>query len=162
MLTAEHIRELLTYDPDTGIFRWRVARNNRIKAGSIAGSFKRATGYVEIHIDNKCYLAHRLAWFYMAGEWPADDIDHRNLAKDDNRWSNLRPATQSQNNANRRVMGNSKTGIKGVTKTRDRYRAQITVNGKRKYLGTVDNPVLASYLYRLAAVIYHREFARFV
>lgn len=160
MLTAKQLCEFLTYDPGTGIFRWRVARNNRIKAESVAGSLHRGTGYHEIHINGRTYLAHRLAWLYMTGDWPPHDIDHRNLVKDDNRWSNLREATQSLNNANRRVMGNSKTGVKGVTKIRSRYRAQITINGERIYLGYYKTVAEAAAIYAEAAAVAFDDYAR--
>lgn len=110
-LTAAQLRELLDYDPDTGIFTWKV-RVGRGEAGSQAGSIR--LGYVKIKINHRGYPAHHLAWLLMTGEWPVALIDHRNRIRNDNRWSNLRPATHKQNLENLNVSKNSKTGIRGV------------------------------------------------
>jgi HNH endonuclease len=97
-LTAEILRVLLTYDPATGIFRWRVRAGPRA-AGSIAGS-KSDDGYWVIGLGGKVYKAQRLAYLYMTVEWPPGQIDHRNIDHADNRWDNLRLADTSRNKAN--------------------------------------------------------------
>ena len=74
MLTQERLKEVLHYDPETGIFMWLVAPNGRIRVGMEAGSSH--DGYIGIKVDRILYKAHRLAWFYMTGEWPANDVDH--------------------------------------------------------------------------------------
>lgn len=99
-LTAESLRELLHYDPQTGIFTWRVTRGN-LKACSRAGSMKE-DGYIRVCIGERRYHAHRLAWLYVTGDWPVEEIDHINRNKADNRFTNLRPATRSTNEQNRR------------------------------------------------------------
>jgi hypothetical protein len=105
-LTAERLRELLHYDPDTGDFTWRTARK-RIPAGAIAGTVER--GFRRITIGGgrhgPRYSAHRLAWLYMTGAWPNGYLDHINRDPDDNRFANLRLATNSQNQANTRGLG---------------------------------------------------------
>lgn len=94
MLTAERLRELLSYDPETGWFTWRVTRssNGRADAGSRAGAL-RSDGYRHVTVDQHKYKEHRLAWLYMTGKWPEADLDHKNNTRDDNRFSNLRAAS---------------------------------------------------------------------
>jgi hypothetical protein len=141
-LTAEYLRDLLAYDPDTGIFtRRRDSFNNgavRWKAGSIVGGVSKHFGYVIIGIQDFHYRAHRLAWLYVHGEWPKGLIDHINEVRHDNRLSNLRVADQSGNMHNiRAAQKNSSTGLRGVSWfSRDRrWVAQLAVNGKRLRLG---------------------------
>lgn len=102
ILTAERLRELLTYDPETGEFRWRYTRGCRAR-GQIAGTVT-CLGYLTIAIDGRKYKAHRLAWLHVHGEWPYPEIDHINRIKLDNRLVNLRRATRAENNANRVVL----------------------------------------------------------
>lgn len=136
-LTQEWLKELLHYDPETGAFKWLVDRSSRHKAGSMAGSFN-SKGYLQIMIQRRNYLAHRLAWLYMTGSWPEDQVDHRDLNKANNRWSNLRAANDSQNQQNKAATRNvGSSGLLGVTwsKAARKWAAQIKVNGKRIYLG---------------------------
>ncbi len=91
-VTQARLKELLEYDPDTGIFRWRNAPNRRIRAGAIAGNLD-TYGNRQIRVDGKSYLAHRLAVLYVTGSWPTTDIGHRDLNNDNNAWGNLRQAT---------------------------------------------------------------------
>lgn len=157
-LTQAKLKELLRYDPDTGLFTWLVSRK-RVKAGDVAGTTY-TNGYVIVRIDGKANSAHRLAWFYMTGEWPADQIDHIDRDKANNRWGNLRPATSLQNIANRGSW--SKSGFKGVYKPigRNDYRTEIRINGKRKLLGYFKTPEEAHAVYLKAANDIHGEFAR--
>lgn len=162
-LTAERLRELLAYDTETGVFRWRArpSRWSRIRAGNVAGCVKNA-GYREVGLDSCRYRAHRLAWLYVTGEWPASGLDHENLNKDDNRWANLRPATVSQNGANRRLCSINTSGFKGVNwdKQTRKWRSTIMVNGKTLYLGRFDLAEDAHAAYAEAADKYFGEFAR--
>ena len=161
MLTAARLRELLSYDPDTGVFRWRVSRPGTRGIGSIAGASD-GQGYHQIGIDGRIYRDHRLAWLYMTGEWPADDVDHINRDRGDCRFANLREATRSQNNANAKRPSDNTSGYKGVSfdKRRGRWHAYISHGGRRKNLGMFDTAV-AAYEARLAAAArLHGEFAR--
>ena len=92
MLTQARLKKLLSYNTDTGEFRWRVTRRGAARAGSVAGCV-RHDGYVRIAIDGKRYLAHRLAWLYVHGEL-VPELDHANGVRSDNRLDNLRPATR--------------------------------------------------------------------
>jgi hypothetical protein len=111
-LTADVLRAELSYNKSTGLFRRRVARNNRTKVGDVAGSVNN-DGYTMISVLNKSYGAHRLAWLYVIGCWPEAEVDHRNHIRTDNRWRNLRAATKKQNHENELTRANS-SGVKGV------------------------------------------------
>lgn len=155
------INALLLYNPDTGIFTWKVSPNSNVPAGRVAGT-KRGAGYWAIRMNGGAYQAHRLAWVVMTGEPPSHDIDHINGIRDDNRWANLRSATMSQNCANSTKQRNNCTGYKGVstlTHSPNRWQAQIHINGKNNYLGIFTSPELAHEAYMKAAREAHGEFA---
>lgn len=139
-LTAERLRELLSYDPAVGEFRRKVSPNSRIKPGDIAG-FVGTAGYVQIKADGRNYLAHRLAWLYVHGVWPADQIDHINGIRSDNRIENLREATSAQNQQNRSLCHNSKSGYPGVrwAERRRKWQAVIKTGGRTTHLGSFTN-----------------------
>lgn len=134
-LTAAYLRSLLRYDESTGEFTWIVGQRTGMKAGCIV-----STGYIKINIDKVTYLAHRLAWLYMHGEWPKHHIDHRNGNGSDNRFLNLRDGSQQFNTQNkRRAQSNSTTGILGVSfHHTGKYRARVGLNGKEIHLGVFD------------------------
>src|SRR4051794_40587735 len=114
MLTAEELRTLVSYDPETGIFRAKTKRlGSYRKIGDELGTVN-ALGYVVMSIDKKRYYGHRLAVLYMTGAWPEQGMDHINGGRSDNRWSNLRLATQAQNVRNRSKGSNNTSGFKGV------------------------------------------------
>jgi hypothetical protein len=137
-LTAERLRELLHYDPETGIFRWRVKRKCA-NAGDVAGSVN-TNGYRSVTVHNVKRSAHRLAYLYMTGSWPKNAIDHRDHDRTNNRWANLRAVTNSVNCQNlTRALSNNKSGRLGVAycpyrKTRQ-FKAMISVGGKQRVLG---------------------------
>jgi hypothetical protein len=158
-LTQERLKELLDYDPETGVFTWLASTTNRISVGDVAGSVDRL-GYRRIALDRRDYKAHRLAWLYMTGEWPTSDLDHINCDKDDNRIANLRLATEAQNGANRRKNSNNTSGYKGVSSSRGRWRAEIRVNGRARRLGHFTDPAAAHAAYVAAAEKHFGEFAR--
>lgn len=132
-LTADRVRELLNYDAETGQFTWRVDRTGKARVGARAGTLQN-NGAASIGIDGKVYLAHRLAWLWTHGEWPASGIDHINGDRSDNRLDNLRSATPMQNGANRCLDRRNKSGYRGVSWHKDKqmWLAQITVAGRVK------------------------------
>ena len=137
-LTQKYLQELLEYDQDTGIFRWKVRPRYGIKNGSIAGNC-RGDGYICIQIKGKIYKAHRLAWLYVYGIWPSGNIDHINRNPCDNGIINLRDTNQQVNNYNRSFTKSNKLRAKGVVKRGSRYQATIKYNGKQEYLGRFDS-----------------------
>jgi hypothetical protein len=161
----EWLRSYLNYDPDTGVFTWRVVRKGRphgyIPAGTQAGSIYN-NGYRVIVIEGKRYLASRLACLYMTGKWPRSQMDHHNRDRSDDRWDNLRPATPLQNTGNRIHHSNNALGIKGVCWEADRqkFKAYIEINGRSINLGRFDTAKEAQAAYGAAAKIYFGEFAR--
>ena len=160
-ITAEHLRSILNYDPDTGVFTWRQKTGPTAKIGAVAGGVNKR-GYWYIRVGGSKQLAHRLAWLYMVGEWPTTDIDHLNLNKTDNRWDNLRAATDAQNKANSALYSNNLSGFKGVSRRPCGYkwRARIQVNKTLKNLGDFSSPELAHAAYLKAAEEFFGEFAR--
>ena len=113
-ITAERLHEVLHYDPSTGIFTWKVRLSYNVPAGRLAGSYKSGK-YCFIRVDGVIYPAHRLAWFYMTGTWPKNDIDHKDTNPQNNAFNNLRDVTRQVNKQNRRSpQANNKTGILGV------------------------------------------------
>jgi hypothetical protein len=156
-LTAERLREVLSYDPLSGIFRWLISTGPRAKVGAIAGNIDDA-GYRTISINSVPYKANRLAWLFMTGNWPVNDVDHEDTDRANNIFTNLREATRSQNCANKRPMG--RLGVKGVTLNHGRYQAQIKVKGKNFHLGYFDKIEDAAAAYIIAAKRHFGAFAR--
>lgn len=153
MITVERVRELLIYDSETGVFRWKVA-STRVKIGDVAGSD--GDGYRVIRIDQRNYKAHRLAWLYVHGEWPAKDIDHINGVRSDNRIANLRDVSRSVNIQNlRRARSDNSSGLLGVSRNRGRWRAVINLEGKRHHLGYFASADLAHEVYLEAKLKIH-------
>jgi hypothetical protein len=174
-ITAARVRAILDYNPETGLFRWkrrpvddfvneRACKiwNTRF-AGSVAGSM-RADGYIHIHIDYKLYMAHRLAWLYVLGEWPHDEIDHADCIRSNNTFSNIRAATSTQNKANRSVSSVSVSKLKGAMwdNRRKKWRSEIRLDSKQKHIGYFDCPAAAHFYYIVEADKQYGEFARFV
>lgn len=160
-LTVDRLRELVEYQPATGRFIRRVSTAPRALAGGIAGDMD-SKGYWRVRVDKKRYLAHRLAWFYMTGVWPAFQVDHKNTIRTDNRWDNLRPATQVQNFQNMRVHKDNVSGLKGASwhKQNQKWRSRIWVDKKELLLGYFDTPEEAHEAYKTAAKTHFGEFAR--
>jgi hypothetical protein len=158
-LTAERLRHVIHYDPVSGLFTWVMSRGTAM-AGNRAGSVHKPTGYRLIRIDGIKYRCARLAWLYMTGDWPPVEVDHRDLNFDNDRWLNLRAATQSQNSANRRRLRNNTTGHTGVRRRRTGWQARISVERRLITLGTFMTITEASAAYRAAKVEYFGEFGR--
>lgn len=162
MISHSELLLNIHYDPDTGIFSWRKPRKH-VSTGQRAGSLDK-DGYrcIKIRSDGKpkVYRAARLAIFYMTGDWPAGEADHRNLVKDDDSYDNVRPATKSQNMANTSVRADSSTGLKGVQRHGNLFYAKITVDKKIHRLGSFAKSSDATEAYRVAAITMRGEFAR--
>lgn len=158
-LSADRARELLSYDPATGVIVWRVNRGGTARTNEPAGAIDRQ-GYAHIKIDGRDYFAHRIAWLLTTGAWPLAQIDHINGLKADNRLSNLREASQAENMRNRPMYRNNETGFKGVTfnKRDGRWQARIKRDGKLIHLGQFKSPEDASAAYAEEAAKLHGEF----
>lgn len=146
-LTAQRLRELLRYDPETGDFTWKVKHTTR----SIPGAQPRATknGYRLIVVDGEHHRGHRLAWLYMTGDWPVQSLDHIDGNKLNNRFENLRDITQAANSQNIKVATKrNSSGFLGVSPHKTRFRARIRVNRKLVHLGAFATPeeAYAAYL----------------
>jgi hypothetical protein len=151
----ERLVELLDYDPESGCFFWKVNRNQMLK-GSKAGTVSR-NGYIRIFIDGKHYAANKLAWFFVNGEYPRCDIDHINRVRSDNRISNLRKATRSENCQNASLRKNNKTGVTGVcwNPFHKKWQSRIMINGKSIHLGYHDTMLSAAKARSAAKKNYH-------
>lgn len=162
-LSQERLKEFLHYDEETGIFRWLKNISGRVHAGMIAGSLM-PEGYIRITVDRHRFMAHTLAWLYMTGEYVARGIDHRDTKRANNKWKNLRRATQSQNNMNMLVRSDNALGVKCVQRKKGAiskpFYATIRVGGKQRQLGYCATIEEAAETYRLAAEKYFGEFAR--
>ena len=157
-LTIARLHEVLSYEPATGVFRWKVAFGKIRIVGSVAGRVN-GKGYRYIWVDGKDYCAHRLAWHYVYGEWPVGKLDHKDCAPDHNWIDNLRPATDSQNSANRRLSKRSTSGFKGVT-YENGWVAQIEKDRRHIRLGRFETAEQAHAAYLAAAKTIFGEFAR--
>lgn len=161
MLTQQRLRESLSYDPNTGIFRWRYSHIRRV-AGREVGNIS-VHGYKLITIDNEKFRASRLAWLYMTGEWPKADIDHINGDPADDKWSNLRAATESENMRNTKLRADNTSGSRGVSwnKRRNKWHVRVNVNNMLYHVGYFDDFGQAKAARDAKASILHGAFARF-
>lgn len=156
ILTAVRLRELLHYDPESGVFTWRVARGP-IKAGNVAGALQRI-GYRVIRLDLELHYAHRLAWLYITDGWPAAEVDHIDGDKGNNRWSNLRDVAHKANCANQHVAQGS-AGLLGAAwnKRSKNWRAIVTRDDKQIHIGTFPTPGAAHVAYLQARQVLDAE-----
>lgn len=166
-LAAEEVRQLLEYDPQTGILRWR--RNtlrskdwNTRYAGRVTGCLERRCHCLQVRLNDTLYLAHRLAWLIVTGEWPTAEIDHINGDRADNRWDNLREATRGQNMFNRAKLANNTSGFPGVRfrPHHGKWEARITVSRKTVWRAYALTAQEAAALRREALPKFHGEFVR--
>lgn len=164
MISVEEISNYLEYNLDTGIFTWKWRADadsqwNGRWAGKKAGTLI-GTGYRSIRIHGKPYRASRVAWALKSGKWPEKYIDHINGQKDDNRWCNLREATNQENVRNQTKLGkNNTSGVHGVSQKRKLWRADIRVDGHLIYLGSFVEIKDAKTARKEAEEIYFGEFA---
>jgi hypothetical protein len=165
-LDAEYVRAILDYDPETGEFRWRwrddVRKNENTRwAGKVAGTVT-TNGYVNISIHCRQYLAHRLAWLIVNGEWPPEEIDHIDLDKTNNRIANLRLATRQENLRNVGLRKNNFTGVSGVhwCNYARKFIAQIRIDGKKNRIGSFDTLAEAAAARAAAEIHYFGKFRR--
>lgn len=141
LLTAEEvhmIRDHVSYDPITGIFTHAISKpKGRIVAGEVMHSYVRPSGYVQIKVCGRLYMAHRVAWLLTHNIWPEFELDHEDHDRANSILLNLRPVTQAENAKNRSLNANSTSGITGVTFCNHwkKWRATINIDGKRKTLG---------------------------
>lgn len=159
-LTHERLLELLHYDPKSGVFTWRVNRNGHVRAGDRAGNENKlhAQPYRQIQIGPKNYRTSRLVWFYMTGEWPKKEIDHRDRNALNDAWINLRLATSTQNKVNQKKRCDNKTGFRGVHQHGRGFYARAQIKGKYQYLGMFDTAEEAYAHYKKVTSAVHGEY----
>jgi hypothetical protein len=155
-LTQARLKELLHYDPETGVFTWLVNRGRKAKAGDRAGRIT-DKGYNSIRVEGLCHFAHRLAWIYVHGEHPSGIMDHINGVRHDNRISNLRVSDYTENAQNRRKARSSNlSGFLGVATAGNKFQSWINIPGKKRiHLGTFITAEEAHEAYVLAKRQYH-------
>ena len=153
--TFDEVRQLIRYEPETGRFIWlrrddsqhEGRRWNTRHAGKDAGTIK-SEGYREIHICGRLHKAHRLAWLLETGSWPKNQIDHINRVRSDNRFSNLRQVSNSENAQNRKLAANNTTGYTGVYKYPGFWIARIKLKGEAHHLGSFNSAEEAALAYK--------------
>lgn len=154
-MNQEYLKTILNYDPETGIFSW-AKRGKGIRAGKPVGSPDR-DGYLYLtHLKSR-YAMHRVAWLYVTGKWPVDQIDHKNRNRSDNRFENLRECSALENLRNRRFA--DRDVEPGVHPSGKKYRVRVWVDGRNQHFGTFEDPELAALVAKEARRIHHGEFA---
>jgi len=160
-MNLQEIKSLVSYDPETGAFRWAVKGRPACRFGEECGTYDKK-GYRVLSLNRKKLFAHRVAWLFVHGEWPSVEIDHINCVRDDNRISNLRLASREQNCANTLTPKNNTSGVKGVAfdRSRGKWMAHIHKGGKFKNLGRFESLEQAQVAYANAANEMFGQFAR--
>lgn len=160
MLSIPELKQRFNYDPETGALTY-AQPCGKMKPGDEAGTLG-GDGYLVFFIGRTKYRVHRVAWAIHHGRWPKKQIDHRDTIRTHNWIDNLREATQSQNQQNKKIYRNNSTGYKGVTLHRPsgRYQACVYANGKAHYLGYYDSPEAASDAATSKREELHRSFTR--
>ena len=151
LVSVERLRQVLSYDPETGVVSWK--KNGRPAGGRKTGP----NGYLRVRVDGVLIRQHRAAWMIQTGEVPIGDIDHINGDGSDNRWSNLRLCSRSENKQNQGVSKRSTSGVTGVSyySRHGRWQAQIQINYRQKHLGYFATKEEASEAYRKAKAALH-------
>lgn len=157
ILTQDRLKELLQYDADTGVFVYKIKRQ-RCKVGAVAGT-RDNRNYLTCSIDGKLYKLHRLAWLYVYGHWPNDQIDHIDHNPSNNAIANLRDVSCAQNQQNRAHKTKSASGHLGVTwnKRDKRWQAHIELKGKSIHIGNYTDLDVAIIARRQAELKYHTD-----
>jgi hypothetical protein len=160
-LSHERLLLLLTYDPETGLFRRNVP-TGKFKAGSVSGSVSSKHGYWEVSVDGVRYYGHRLAWFYMTGSWPPITVDHENTIRSDNKWNNLRLATKAEQVMNTPLFANNTSGTKGIywDDRAQKWCCEIKARGEKFWLGRFEDLNLAKSVVAQKRHELHGKFAR--
>ena len=153
----EIVKDLLEYDTETGLLTWKVSRGTA-KAGSIAGTVS-DSGYINVKVGQSPYRGHRIAWFLHYGQQPEGQIDHIDNDATNNRISNLRLATVSQNSQNVRKHSHNTSGVKNVAWQKGAWVVRLEVNGKQMYFGRFQNLFEARERAIEVRKQYHGEFA---
>ena len=136
MITQQELKQLLHYDPETGIFTWKSQNKKRPgKLGRTAGTHDEM-GYVYCNIHKKKYRLHRLAWLYMTGGWPTDLVDHDDRVRDNNKWDNLKPATKLSNSKNANRSKRNKSGHTAIFRTQSAWGVNIGYENKVIHVGS--------------------------
>lgn len=158
-MTAEFLRSVLSYDPETGLFAW-ICKPGIPRVPGISAGTEMKEGYIRIQINRHSYKAHRLAWLYMTGAWPDGEVDHINRMRNDNRWVNLRVGSRSQNQANREPKPGREIKAKGVSFSPSRtYIVKIYCRGKAYFAGRYKTEDEAAHAYNKLAIKHFGEFA---
>lgn len=162
LVSHNRLIELLSYDPINGLFFWKKlnGKSHSDLLGSQAGYISTGDGRRRIRLERRSYLSSRLAWFYVHGVWPDQEIDHINMVKSDDRISNLRPASSTQNKINR--VTENKIGFTGVwySEKTKKYNAHLKINKKKVHLGSFPTAEAAHAAYLLKATEVHGDFVR--
>lgn len=156
MITHRELLDVLDYDPETGIFRWKI-KTKRIKVGDIAGSVHKGIGHPIIGYNRELYLKRRLAWFYYYGVWPDPDVVQVDKNPANTKISNLREASKAQTAVTRVLT--QKSGRRGVYLCHGKYQARVCFRGKIEYLGSYINKDDAARVYDARALELYGEFA---
>lgn len=165
MLTQQRLKELVVYNPETGLFTWKESTPpgksgpKHFAGQPVKRSFD-SFGHVQLFLDGKKHLSARLAWLYMTGEWPSNYMDHANRTPSDDRWENLRQATAAQNSTNRKLPSNNTSGCRGVQWQAGKWYARITANGVVYNLGAFSEYEDAVRAREAAAVRLHAQFVQ--
>ncbi len=161
LITHAELCKQVDYDPETGVFTRKVHARNGATTGSVSSATSNGHGYARMGIKRRRYYVHRLAWFYMTGDWPIDEIDHANRDRSDNRFDNLRLASRTQQMGNTPLSPKSTSGVRGVywAVRQKKWRAYITKNDKTVDLGGFGSLEQAAQVRRAAAIDYFGSFA---
>lgn len=160
--TAERVREVFDYNPETGLLFWKVSLGDKCVVGQPTSQRPSKIGYLRVRLDGVLYYAHQLIWLHYYGVWPTPQVDHKNTVRHENWVANLRLSTHSQNMMNRRVNSNNKTGIKGVCwdLKAKKFIAQIQKDGERFRIGYFDKKEDAGTAYAAESDRLFGKFAR--